>query len=69
MQFRQLGQSGLEVSLVGLGSNNFGRRCDQARSFLVGLEGTWAIAIDGAECEANVPFPREGSPTFRSHGC
>lgn len=24
MQFRQLGQSGLEVSLVGLGSNNFG---------------------------------------------
>lgn len=35
MQFRQLGQSGLEVSLVGLGTNNFGRRCDQARSFQV----------------------------------
>jgi aryl-alcohol dehydrogenase-like predicted oxidoreductase len=32
MEFRQLGHSGLEVSLVGLGTNNFGRRCDQAQS-------------------------------------
>jgi aryl-alcohol dehydrogenase-like predicted oxidoreductase len=32
MQFRQLGNSGLEVSLVGLGTNNFGRRCDEATS-------------------------------------
>ena len=32
MQYRQLGTSGLEVSLVGLGTNNFGRRCDQAQS-------------------------------------
>jgi aryl-alcohol dehydrogenase-like predicted oxidoreductase len=32
MQFRQLGHSGLEVSLVGLGTNNFDRRCDQAQS-------------------------------------
>jgi aryl-alcohol dehydrogenase-like predicted oxidoreductase len=32
MQFRQLGHSGLEVSLVGLGTNNFGRRCDEAVS-------------------------------------
>ncbi len=32
MQYRQLGHSGLEVSLVGLGTNNFGRRCDQAQS-------------------------------------
>jgi aryl-alcohol dehydrogenase-like predicted oxidoreductase len=32
MQFRQLGHSGLEVSLVGLGTNNFGRRCDEAQS-------------------------------------
>jgi len=32
MQFRQLGHSGLEVSLVGLGTNNFGRRCDQEQS-------------------------------------
>ncbi|MBT4101502.1 MAG: aldo/keto reductase [Gemmatimonadetes bacterium] len=32
MQFRQLGHSGLEVSLVGLGTNNFGRRCSEAES-------------------------------------
>ena len=32
MQYRQLGHSGLEVSLIGLGTNNFGRRCDQAQS-------------------------------------
>ena len=35
MQFRQLGHSGLELSLVGLGTNNFGRRCDEARSATV----------------------------------
>ena len=35
MEFRQLGHSGLEVSLVGLGTNNFGRRCDQAQSAAV----------------------------------
>ncbi len=28
MEFRSLGSSGLQVSLVGLGCNNFGRRCD-----------------------------------------
>jgi len=28
MEYRNLGHSGLEVSLVGLGCNNFGRRCD-----------------------------------------
>src|SRR3954468_6530533 len=28
MEFRQLGQSGLTVSLVGLGCNNFGGRID-----------------------------------------
>ncbi|NKB68221.1 MAG: aldo/keto reductase [Candidatus Latescibacteria bacterium] len=32
MHYRQLGHSGLEVSLVGLGTNNFGRRCDQTQS-------------------------------------
>ena len=32
MEYRQLGHSGLEVSLVGLGTNNFGRRCDQDQS-------------------------------------
>lgn len=29
MEFKRLGESGLKVSLVGLGCNNFGRRCDQ----------------------------------------
>jgi len=28
MEFRNLGHSGLRVSLAGLGCNNFGRRCD-----------------------------------------
>ena len=35
MQFRTLGNSGLQVSLAGLGTNNFGRRLDQ--------EGTTAV--------------------------
>ncbi len=30
MQFRKLGRSGLQVSLVGVGCNNFGQRLDQA---------------------------------------
>ena len=32
MQYRQLGSSGLEVSVVGLGTNNFGGRCDEAQT-------------------------------------
>ena len=28
MEYRRLGRSGLEISLVGIGCNNFGRRCD-----------------------------------------
>ncbi len=30
MEHRHLGNSGLEVSLLGLGTNNFGSRCDEA---------------------------------------
>ncbi|MCZ6502638.1 MAG: aldo/keto reductase, partial [Gammaproteobacteria bacterium] len=30
MEYRTLGPSGLKVSIVGIGCNNFGRRCDEA---------------------------------------
>ncbi len=30
MEYRNLGPSGLKVSIVGIGCNNFGRRCDEA---------------------------------------
>lgn len=35
MEYRQLGNSGLKVSLAGLGTNNFGRRCDAAQTAAV----------------------------------
>ena len=35
MEHRKLGNSGLEVSVIGLGANNFGGRIDYAQSDLV----------------------------------
>ncbi len=32
MEYRNLGSSGLKVSVVGIGCNNFGRRCDKDRT-------------------------------------
>ncbi len=41
MEYRQLGNSGLQVSVVGLGTNNFGGRVDAERS-----EAVLAAAVD-----------------------
>jgi aryl-alcohol dehydrogenase-like predicted oxidoreductase len=46
MRYRQLGRSGLTVSVVGLGCNNFGNRMD--------LEGTRAV-VDAA-IDAGITF-------------
>ena len=35
MEFRNLGRSGLEVSVIGLGTNNFGMRMDQDATQIV----------------------------------
>ncbi|MFQ5382467.1 MAG: aldo/keto reductase, partial [Dehalococcoidia bacterium] len=35
MEYRNLGRSGLQVSAIGLGCNNFGRRCDEAQTAAV----------------------------------
>ena len=35
MEYRKLGSSGLQVSVVGLGTNNFGGRIDEAQSVAV----------------------------------
>jgi aryl-alcohol dehydrogenase-like predicted oxidoreductase len=35
LEYKKLGRSGLEVSALGLGCNNFGRRCDQEQTSAV----------------------------------
>ena len=35
MEYRQLGNSGLQVSTIGLGTNNFGMRLDAAQTALI----------------------------------
>src|SRR5438270_11593232 len=35
MEYKNLGRSGLQVSVVGLGCNNFGMRCDKEQSAAV----------------------------------
>jgi len=35
MEYKNLGRSGLQVSAVGLGCNNFGRRCDKEQTAAV----------------------------------
>lgn len=35
MEYRNLGTTGLKVSIVGLGCNNFGRRCDETATRMV----------------------------------
>ena len=46
MEYRNLGNSGLQVSVAGLGCNNFGMRCDQAAS----------NAVIAAALEAGINF-------------
>lgn len=45
MEFRNLGKTGLKVSVVGIGCNNFGRRCDAAQ--------TQAIVDAAIDCGIN----------------
>ena len=46
MEYRQLGRSGLQVSTVGLGTNNFGRRVD--------ADGTAAVVNKALEMGINL---------------
>jgi aryl-alcohol dehydrogenase-like predicted oxidoreductase len=62
MRYRQLGRSGLTVSVVGLGGNNFGSRCDAAQTRAV----VWAALDAGITLfdTADVYGHRGGSETL-----
>jgi hypothetical protein len=61
MRYRQLGTSGLSVSVVGLGCNNFGRRCDLEQTRAVVEAADWHPGPDDLlALDAIVP---RGSPT------
>lgn len=55
MRYRQLGNSGLTVSVVGLGTNNFGRRCDleQTRAVVAAALDAGITFIDTADVYGN----------------
>ena len=72
MEYRTLGGSGLRVSLVGLGCNNFGRRIDYAASRAGGAQGARPRhhAVRHRRCLSQrdrrlrgIPRPRAGSAT------
>ncbi|HEX8858696.1 MAG TPA: aldo/keto reductase [Actinomycetes bacterium] len=62
MRYRQLGTSGLTVSAVGLGCNNFGSRCDleQTRAVVDAALDQGVTLLDTADTYGN----RGGSETF-----
>jgi aryl-alcohol dehydrogenase-like predicted oxidoreductase len=62
MRYRQLGISGLTVSVVGLGCNNFGSRCDleQTRAVVDAALEQGITLLDTADAYGN----RGGSETF-----
>ncbi len=61
MEYRQLGNSGLRVSVVGLGCNNFGGRCDQAETTAVVEKAldSGVTLFDTADVYGPAPGPRD----------
>ena len=63
MRYRQLGQSGLTVSVLGLGCNNFGLTCtaDQSRTLVDAALDAGITLFDTAQAYGN---PRGSSEAF-----
>ena len=58
MDHKPLGKSGLRVSVVGLGCNNFGRRCDAAQTHAI-VTKALDLGITLFECATGkVPFAK-----------